>query len=178
MKKVVQEINPNAQFHFHQYPYNIKPKENPNEKKEYDLVFFARINPSKGILDLLRAISLLNKNGKHIKALIIGNGNKEYLYELKSYCDKEKISQNVTWAGFLPTQNDVHKEASKAKISVLPTHYDMIPGTIIESMFLKIPVVAYRTGSIPEINSNDIFVKLIEENDIKSLLMQLPAYLQ
>ena len=169
MKKVVQEINPNAQFHFHQYPYNIKPKENPNEKKEYDLVFFARINPSKGILDLLKAISLLNKNGKHIKALIIGNANKEYLYELKSYCDKEKISQNVTWAGFLPTQNDVHKEASKAKISVLPTHYDMIPGTIIESMLLKIPVVAYRTGSIPEINSNDIFVKLIEENDIKGL---------
>lgn len=169
MRKVVEEYNKEAQFHFHQYPFNIKPIIKPDAKKEFDIVFFARINPSKGILDLLKAISLLNIKGKVVRALIVGNSNKEYLDALKRYCYKEKISESLTWAGFLPTQNDVHKEVSKAKISVLPTHYDMIPGTIIESMFLKIPVVAYRTGSIPEINSNGIYVKLIEENDIEGL---------
>jgi glycosyltransferase involved in cell wall biosynthesis len=169
MKQVIQELNSKAKFHFHQYPYSIKPFIKPYAKKEYDVVFFARINPSKGILDLLKAVSLLNKKGKGLRILIIGNGNKKYLDELKRFCNKEGIDKNINWVGFLPTQNDVHKEASKAKISVLPTHYDMIPGTIIESMFLKIPVISYRTGSIPEINAQGYFIMLVEENDIDAL---------
>jgi glycosyltransferase involved in cell wall biosynthesis len=120
-------------------------------------------------MDLLQAISLLKTQETSISALIIGSGNKEYIQELRDFCLVNGIAENILWIGFLPSQSDVHREAIRAKISVLPTHYDMIPGTIIESMPLKIPVISYRTGSIPEINDDDIYVELIEKNNIEGL---------
>ena len=64
---------------------------------------------------------------------------------------------------------DVFKEAIKAKICVLPTYYDVIPGTIIESMFMKIPVVAYAVGGIPTLNDNVETVRLVDKYDINGL---------
>jgi len=166
MKEVVQKLNVNSRFHFHQYPYSINPLMESQDKKKYDIVFFARITESKGILDLLEALIIVKKRKKDISLCVIGKANNKFLVRLKDFCKIKGISQNVEWTGFLPTQKDVHQEASKAKVTVLPTHYDMIPGTIIESMFLKIPVIAYRTGSIPEINANDEVIKLIPIADI------------
>ena len=71
--------------------------------------------------------------------------------------------------GFLPTQDDVHRLASQAKISVLPTYHDVISGTILESMFLKIPVVAYDVGSIHEVNKKEEIISLIGKQNIDEL---------
>jgi len=83
--------------------------------------------------------------------------------------EEKGVGDCIVWEGFLPSLNDVHNEAAKAKISILPTHWDIIPGTIIESMQLGLPVVSYKAGSIPELNEDRENVLLSEIGDIEGL---------
>lgn len=170
MGKVVKDLNPNAVLHWHGYGIKIALQDkNIYKKKKYDLVFFARISQSKGIEDLLKAVSVLKNQIENISLLIMGSVSNDYLTKLKEFCRTLGIEKNITWAGFLPSQADVHEAASAAKISVLPVQYDMIPGTIIESMLLKIPVVAYNVGSIHEVNKKEEVISLVDKDDIDGL---------
>lgn len=164
MGKDIKVINPNAVLHWHNYPIQtIRPIIN---QKKYDLVFFARVTVDKGIVDLLKAVSLIRKKKPNITLCVIGGGKLDPFIKLAL---ELKINENIFWAGFLPSQEDVHKLASKAKISVLPTYEDLIPGTIIESLLLGLPIVAYDVGSIHEVNEQEKIISLVEKFDINGL---------
>jgi glycosyltransferase involved in cell wall biosynthesis len=158
----IRKINPKAILHWHRYP--IKHTYPIEMAKRFDVVFFARLSKDKGITDLLRALSILRGKKPGIRACIIGVGRIAQLR--KQYAD---LIGNVTWAGSLPTQEDVHHIVSAAKVSVLPTYHDIIPGTIIESMFLKLPVVAYDVGSIHEVNDHEEIITLVKKGDVEGL---------
>ncbi len=145
---------------------DVKPISVP---KEYDIVFFGRVCKEKGIEDLLHALSIVRKEVTDVKLCVIGNVMMDYRSYLDQLIKTLDIEGCVTWKGHLPTLKDVHIETSKARICVLPTHYDIIPGTIIESMQLAIPVVSYRTGSIPELNADRENILLCDKGDISGL---------
>jgi len=134
-------------------------------EKQYDIVFFARISKDKGIFDLLQAVVLLQVAKPDISLCVIG----KEVEAVKQYAEDLGVGKQVHWAGFLPTQKEVHRLAAQAKVSVLPTYFDIIPGTIVESMFLGIPVVAYRTDSIPEINKKEEVISLVEKGNVSAL---------
>lgn len=167
MKKDILDMNNNIKTFFNSYPIkDIYKDEYAAEEKIYDIVFFARISREKGIYDLLDALAIIKRSIPNLSLCIIGGGN---IQEVKEYSDSLKLSNNIIWKGFLPTQIDVYNEVVKAKISVLPTHFDVIPGTIIESMMLKIPVVSYAVGGIPELNKEIETVSLVNKGEIKTL---------
>lgn len=162
----IKKYNPSIELYWHFWgSYEIKrPKILP--KQTFDFVFFARLNKDKGIVDLLEAIKLIKEKKPDVSLCVIG-GKKENVFA--EYASKIGINDNVTWTGFLPTREDVHAKALEAKISVLPTYSDINPGTIIESMFLGIPVVSYAVDSMPEINENGEVIKLCELGNICEL---------
>lgn len=171
--RVIMELNPNAILHWHDSPVEIpKPC---YVKKKYDLVFFARVCKDKGIEDLLEAVSVIKKYKQDISLCVIGGGK---LAVWKDKANKLDISKNVYWAGFLPTQADVYNMASTARISVLPTYHDLLPGTIIESLFLKLPVVAYNVGSIYEVNKNEEIISLVQKLDVSGLAKSIIRLLE
>ncbi len=164
MKQEIAEINPQATLHWHDGAMKkIQPK---NLEKIYDLVFFARVCKDKGIEDLLNAMFILKKSLPNISLCVIGGGDIS-IWQQKA--DELKVNENIVWAGFLKTQEDVFTMASEAKICVLPTHHDIIPGTIIESMFLKLPVVTYNVGSISEINKDNEVISIVQKGEINEL---------
>lgn len=138
-------------------------------KKEYDVVFFAQVGKAKGIEDLLDAVAILKQHIKNLKMCVIGSVSKSYATYLQEKARTLGISDTIIWKGRLPELSDVHLEASKAKVSVLPTYNDIISGTIIESMQLGLPVVSYKTGSIPELNEDRENVLLSDKGDIDGL---------
>jgi glycosyltransferase involved in cell wall biosynthesis len=155
---------PNAVLNWHHYP--ISEINCIVTEKKFDLVFFARVTKDKGIEDLLKGIALIKKSRPDISLCIIGGTNNKYIDYLRELANKLDISDNITWTGYIPKQSDMFKIASSSRISVLPTHQDIISGTIIESMFLRLPVVAYNVGSIYEINETGQFINLIDKGDI------------
>ncbi len=170
MNKIILGINPNANLHFHNNPLEIPSeiKNNIGNSEPIDCLFFARICKDKGIEDLIHAISILKKELPEISLSVIGTASKKYLVYLKKLCSELDLEKNITFLGNY-SQSELYKYALQAKLCVLPTYHDSIPGTIIESMCMKLPVVAYAVGGIPELNKCGINVMLVEKHNIDML---------
>jgi glycosyltransferase involved in cell wall biosynthesis len=146
-------------------------------KKKYDIVFYARLSKDKGIEDLIVALKELKKVKPNIKAIIIGGGTESYLNQIKSMIVTFGLEDNINFAGFQPTQQDVFKLAAQAKVYVLPTHFDGLPGSIREAMFMKIPVVANAVGGIPTLNDEKECITLVEKDNIVELVEKIQLVL-
>lgn len=176
--KNLKTFNENAVYFYDHYP-TTKPKitlGNFHEKK-YEIVYFARISKDKGIEDLIEAVKILKGKLPEIKVVVIGGGNANYIRSLKATIEKEGLTNNINFAGFLPTQQDVFELVVQAKVSVLPTYFDGIPGTIREAMAMKIPVVAYAIGGIPSFNDEKECLTLVEKQNIPQLVEKIELVL-
>jgi glycosyltransferase involved in cell wall biosynthesis len=171
MKNLVLKCNSNADFHYHNYPIEVPSeiKDNIGKNESIDCLFFASVCKDKGIEDLLHALSIVKKERENISLSVVGGVDFIYLNHLRDLCKKWEIEDNVKFLGFLPTQKDIFKLALKAKLCILPTYHDILPGTIIESMYLKLPVIAYAVGGIPELNNHTECIKLVTPLDVEEL---------
>jgi glycosyltransferase involved in cell wall biosynthesis len=171
MFEMVHRINPEATLHLHNYPVAIPIviKNNIGKDEPIDCLFFANVTKDKGIEDLLAAISIIKTIYPDISLSVIGGTKNGYLTFLKKLCEELNIEKNVKFLGFLPTQTDIYKYALQAKICVLPTYHDIMPGTITESMLMKLPVIAYAVGGIPELNRKEEIIMLVDKQNIHQL---------
>lgn len=146
-------------------------------KKEFDIVFWGRITVDKGVEDLINAVSILKEKNPNISCLILGGGSAEYRSKLYSLVSEKGLKSNIIFGGFQKTNEDLFNNASKARVYVLPTHYDALPGSIRESMYMKLPVVSYPVGDIPQLNKNKECVLLANYLDIEDLASKITQLL-
>lgn len=139
-------------------------------EKKYDLVFYARVTQNKGVEDFIEAVHILKERINGIKAIIIGGATERYSSFLKKMVNSLGLCNNIEFAGFQPTQQEVFKLAVQAKIYVLPSYFDGTPGTIREAMYMKLPVVAYNVGGIPSFNEEMECITLAESRNIADLV--------
>lgn len=141
--------------------------------KKYDLVYYARISKDKGIEDFLEAIRILKTSYPSIRSVIIGGGILSYVDYIISLIASFDLKENVIFAGFQPSQQDVFKLAAQARVYVLPTHFDGLPGSIREAMFMRLPVVANAVGGIPSLNEEKECITLVEKQNINDLVAKI-----
>lgn len=182
MKNAIRMINPDANFFWHEYFLNEVDSENEGtieyKERKYDLIFFARICKEKGVEDLILALARLKEDFDDIKLAIVGTASVEYVNKLKQLAAENNCLENIAFLGFQKTQEDVFRILMNSKISVLPTYNDIIPGTIIESMLRKVPVVSYKTGGIPSINIDRENIILVDQGNIGELSIRIKELLK
>lgn len=178
MVSLIKGLNKSAEIFPHDYPKSVKYIKNDNINSTFDIIFFARVCRDKGIEDLLKAVSIIKKEKPDISLHIIGRVGKTYLTKLLDLIETYDIVENVKLLGFFKSQNDTHKYALNAKLCVLPTYHDTIPGTILESMFMRLPVISYAVGGIPELNEKGEAVALVEKFNIEELAGTIMALLK
>lgn len=166
MAEELKTINPSIHLFKSLYPYTFSQIQTLNIDKKYDIVYFAKVAKDKGIGDLLEALAILIKHKTNISLCIIGNGE---LDKYKQYANSLGLTENVYWAGFLPTQEEAHRLVVQAKLSVLPTYHDIMPGGIVEAMMLGVPVVSYDIENNQEINENEEVISLVEKGNTHTL---------
>ena len=127
----------------------------------------------KGIEDAFKALSKVKGFKPDISMEIIGSTEPSYLISLKQLARDLDIVENIEFKGFIPTQKEMHVEVMKARISILPTYNDTIPGTIVESMLLGLPVISYKTGGVPDINKDGEYIILVEQGDVEGLSKEI-----
>jgi len=160
----------NNQTFYNTYPITKVPNViAANIAKEYDVVFYARIQKSKGIEDLIATLSYLKKKSIKLKTLCIGSYIPSYMEYLETLVDRADINDLISFTGFIHTHEDVYKLAAKAKVMVLPSHEDGFNNTIREAMFMKLPIVANNVGGIPIANINKECITLSKLGDIEDL---------
>lgn len=124
-----------------------KSKEIYKCSKEYDLIFVGNFDDErKGYKIFLEAINLLYKEKINFKIIMLGGG--KYLEDSK---EKYKNNPNIYFRGYV---NNPAEFILKSKLMVVPSYADSCPNTILESLFLGIPVIASNKSGIPEILSN------------------------
>lgn len=174
MEQIITERNPSAKQFFHNYPVawpEVLKSRNVDDE-DVDVVFFARITRDKGIFDLIEAAELIIKQQPDYKVHLYGHILEKEEPEIKEAVSSAGLESVILFKGNEQDQARLHRIASRARLCVLPTLADIVPGTIIESMLMKLPVVSYAVGGMPQLNEpGNERLKLVSKGDIAGLAM-------
>lgn len=110
------------------------------------LIVMARLEPQKGHRVLLQALSLLRNEVPHIRLVCLGVGALKE--ELTQTTRDLKIENLVHFAGFQPNVGDW---LAAADIGVLPSFYEGLPLTVVETLAAGVPMVATAVDGTPEV---------------------------
>lgn len=148
-----------------QKPINIK-----QQAKTIDFIFFAAgVTKKKGIEDAIDALAIVKKQYENITLNIVGIVNVKYKRYLLEKIRSNKLEENVTFQAYFTTHADMHQYITSAKFALLPVKLDIIPGTILEAIFLDLPVITCKTTGTPFLNKNNQSVLISEIDDINGL---------
>ena len=175
---LIRKDNKNPIFLKQSYVLPTKLPENINYlEKKYDFVFFGWVSEVKGIDKVIEAVSLISKQKKDVSLLIIGNATNEYLSFLKCKINELGLEENITFVGHLATITEVYELVTSAKVSVVSSKFDNLPSTILESIFLGLPVVATSVGGIPYLNKDGETILLSKYGDTEELAYNMKRLL-
>jgi glycosyltransferase involved in cell wall biosynthesis len=118
----------------------------------YHILYVGRISQTKGILDILEAVSLLIKSGQDIVFDLVGPQEKgdPVLDKLNAMAHSHGISEKVIYHGYRPMGPELFEFYKRSDVYVIASHAEGFPRTIWEAMSHSLPVVATRVGSIPD----------------------------
>ncbi len=152
-------------------------------RKQYQLdssipiiVYLSRIHPKKGLELLFESLASLD--GKPFKLIIAGDGDSNYIAQLKLKAQQLGISKQLIWAGFITGKNkdlllqgaDLFTLASYSEnfgIAVLEALASGTPALVTEGVALSREIKQNNLGYVSTISIESIRKTLIEAlNDI------------
>lgn len=125
-----------------------------------------RMHPSKGPQVLLEAATFLKAKGMDFNLRFGGVG------PLRSQLERDAASaglqHNCAFLGFL-RGGQLETELAQADLIVVPSLEEAFGLMILEGLAAGLPVVAFRTGAVPELFANETHGLLVEERTSTAL---------
>ena len=123
-------------------------------EKDFIVVYSGRINPEKGVKELIQAFKRL-KDYPHIKLMIIGGsffgneqGHDPFIQSLQE--EAKELSNRIIFTGYVPYEQ-IPSYLKMADVAAVPSMWDdPFPTTILEAMAAGLPIVATHSGGIKE----------------------------
>lgn len=128
------------------------------------VVYIGNLLASKGVLDLLKAISEIKYKPVHLA--FIGDG--PMVSKILSESKKLGLQSCVHVLGSCSHEKVPHY-LSAADIFVLPSYREGLPTICVEALACECPVIASNVGGIPELIKNAITGLLVQPGDHKYL---------
>jgi glycosyltransferase involved in cell wall biosynthesis len=152
--------------------FSLKRREEPGR-----VLFAGRIMPRKGVMDLVRATSIVSRSQK-IQVVLAGSlEDRQYVDRLRSEATNLGIASLLEFRGLL-SEEELRHELECCAILVLPSYQETAPMVIMEAMAASLPVVATNVGGIPYQVKNGETGFLVAPGDVDALsdrLVQLLA---
>jgi glycosyltransferase involved in cell wall biosynthesis len=141
-----------------------------------------RITETKGHHLLLRALAQLPLELRgRIQLVIVGSeapdcpSDLQYRQQLRADSLREGLEHQIVWTGYLPDPSPWY---SSMDILVQPSTDEALGITVLEALDRGIPVIASRTGGIPEIVRDGVNGLLVAPGDVLALRHALEFFLQ
>ena len=110
------------------------------ERKEKTLIFIARMNPGKGVLDAVRVAELVRKKHPDVKLYMLGSfTDPVFEQEIKDYVKNHALTENVEFTGFTKVENYI----SRASVHLMPSSVEGWCLALMEAKFFGLPTVSY-----------------------------------
>jgi glycosyltransferase involved in cell wall biosynthesis len=141
-----------------------------DENAIFTLLFLSRIHPKKGIEILFHAISRLPFD---VKIKIAGNGEDDYIQELKDLAVSLKIEKKVIWLGW-KDREEKFIEMRNADLFVLTSLNENFANVVIEALHMGTAVMLSKDVALSSfIAKHDLgWVTSTQVNDVEHALME------
>ena len=151
-------------------------------KKNYCIGIVSRLEKSKGIDKIIRALYLLNANLKiNFYLFIAGLGNDRS--RLNNIVKEHKLEKNVKFYNFVD-ENKLILFYKKFQFFIFPSNWEGFPYSILDAMSYGKVIISSNVGGISEAirhNKDGILIKDINEKKIFNVLKKIyskPKYLK
>jgi glycosyltransferase involved in cell wall biosynthesis len=127
-------------------------REDTCQQRPIRLLYTGRLDRSKGLLEIVEALSKLVKEGYDLCLDLVGWPEKgdPILKEILAYAGRQGIAERVTYRGFKAVGPELFECYRAADIFVVASKAsEGFPRTIWEAMAHSVPVLATEVGSIP-----------------------------
>lgn len=129
-----------------------------------NILYVGRITKEKGINEL---IETAEKNQK-LNFYFVGNFERDF--------DKNKINSltNIHFLGQMQ-QDEIYELMSKNDVLILPSYAEGFPMVILEAMFVGIPIITTKVGSVESMLEKDgcIYINIGDSNSINEALKNI-----
>lgn len=121
-----------------------------NDIKKLKLVTLAAVNVRyKGQYDVIKAISLLRKQGYDLQYYLLGGGDNTYL---RGIAEKYGVARNVHFLG-MRSHEEVFSILDEMDVYVQSSRTEGLPRAVVEAIGRALPAIGTRVGGIPELLS-------------------------
>lgn len=145
---------------------------NIDNKEIVDILYLGRIEPNKGIDYIFEASHSLKEKDVKFHLHFAGKEENEGLYIPKF---KEALGNSFTYHGIISGEKKI-EILKKCDIFLLPSFFEGLPISLLETMsFGQVPVVT-AVGSIPTVvtdNTNGVFIEVKNSKKIVDAIIRL-----
>jgi glycosyltransferase involved in cell wall biosynthesis len=126
----------------------------------------ARMNPWKGQIELIGAVSRLRDAFPNLHIMILGANVPDIRADFERRAREGGIADRVHFGGF---QKDVRPFLHEFDLFVHPSYGEPFGLSIVEAMAMRRPVIACGTGGVPEIITHGTDGWLVEERSAEAV---------
>jgi glycosyltransferase involved in cell wall biosynthesis len=129
------------------------------------VLFVGRLDPAKGIVELLEAFASLASRRPNLRLEYVGDGpgREQLRRKVKDFA----LEGRVYLAGACPSEK-IPQWLAAANVLVLPSYAEGCPNVVIEALSCGRPVIATNVGGIPEL-VNEKSAILVAPRDSRTL---------
>jgi glycosyltransferase involved in cell wall biosynthesis len=129
-----------------------------SEGKDVDIFFIGRIQKSKGVIDLVRALYILKTKGYNLKTVVAGPfSDRRYYSKIRRFILRKKI-ENIEFLGKISEDKKINCFC-RSRIFVFPSYVEGWSLSVMEAAFYQLPIVAYNLSAYSYLENN--FVKVV-----------------
>jgi glycosyltransferase involved in cell wall biosynthesis len=155
------------------------PRVDAEARSETTTVLFSgRLEPRKGVLQLVRAFALASRDNPRLRLLLVGSdtrlgpGQTSYAEHLRTEAAALGVADHLEWLGPQPYDRlpDLYRSAD---LLVAPSRYEAFGMVVIEAMACGTPVIASPHGGPSEIVADGSTGFLVEPSQTSLLAARI-----
>lgn len=153
-----------------------KPDVCPQKQSPYPInfLYLGWLGTKKGIFDLLEVVSEHHKELSGYFHLRIGGFDNENI--IKKNIAEQELQDILTFEGWVSGEKK-KKCLEWAHIFILPSYFEGLPISILESMSYGMPIISTPVGGIPEVVKNNINGKLVSPGNKEELWIAIKTFI-
>lgn len=141
-----------------------------NLDDEIVFLFVGRVTATKGIHEILEAVSALKEKEINFRLLIVGPGQEKEIDQFRQKIKRLGIEELVIMC---KPRKDVKSLYCSSDVFLLPSYMEGLPLVILEAMACGLPIIASREGHIPYVIEQNVDGLLVEAKNVDDLIEKM-----